>query len=95
MAPQKDPNFIGSFLLCESINNRAIDSVDNAKALLVNYPAKGACFDGKFIGAIPTNAIEEGISTMDRAETMSAPRTVKGMMQRATSRQVVFVQSKQ
>ena len=85
----------GSFLLCESINNRAIDSVDNAKALLVNYPAKGACFDGKFIGAIPTNAIEEGISTMDRAETMSAPRTVKGMMQRATSRQVVFVQSKQ
>ena len=81
VAPQKDPNFIGSFLLCESINNRAIDSVDNAKALLVNYPAKGACFDGKFIGAIPTNAIEEGISTMNRAKTMSAPRTVRGVMQ--------------
>lgn len=81
MAPQKDPKKFGSFLLCESINNRAIDSVDNAKALLVNYPAKGACFDGKFIGAIPTNAIEDGVSVMNRAKTMSAPRTVRGVMQ--------------
>ena len=53
MAPQKDPNFIGSFLLCESINNRAIDSVDNAKALSVNYPAKGLDLTGSLSERFP------------------------------------------